>query len=50
LRLVAEPELDGVTGRYFSGLQPVDPHRQASDTEARRGLREFSGELAGLIG
>jgi hypothetical protein len=37
LRLVAEPELDGVTGRYFSGLQPVDPHRQASDTEARAG-------------
>ena len=36
LRLVADPELDGMTGRYFNGLRPAEPHRQAHDLEARR--------------
>jgi len=44
-RLVADPELDGVTGRYFNGLRPADPHPQAFDLEARRRLRELSEQL-----
>ena len=45
LRLVADPELDGMTGRYFNGLRPAEPHRQAHDLEARRQLRELSDRL-----
>lgn len=48
LRLVADPELDGVTGRYFNGQQPASPHPQASDPGARRQLRELSDRLVGL--
>jgi NAD(P)-dependent dehydrogenase (short-subunit alcohol dehydrogenase family) len=48
LRLVTDPELDGVSGRYFNGLRPADPHRQAQDPEARRQLRELSDRLCGL--
>ena len=48
LPLVADPDLDGVTGRYFNGRRPAEPHPQAKDTEARRRLRELSGRLAGL--
>jgi NAD(P)-dependent dehydrogenase (short-subunit alcohol dehydrogenase family) len=44
-RLVADPELDGVTGRYFNGLRPATPHPQALDPEARRRLRELSEQL-----
>lgn len=48
LRLVADPELDGVTGRYFNGTRPAEPHPQAADPEARRRLRELSDRLCGL--
>ncbi len=48
LRLVADPELDGVTGRYFNGLREAEPHPQARDPEARRRLRELSDQLCGL--
>jgi NAD(P)-dependent dehydrogenase (short-subunit alcohol dehydrogenase family) len=48
LRLVAEPELDGVTGRYFDGTRAADPHPQAHDTSARRRLRHLSDRLCGL--
>ena len=44
-RLVADPELDGVSGRHFNGLRPADPHPQALDPEARRRLRELSEQL-----
>ena len=50
LRLVGDPELEGVTGGYFSGLQPGDPHPQASDPAARQQLRELSDRLCGLGG
>ena len=50
LRLVGDPELEGVTGGYFSGLQPADPHPQASDPAARQQLRELSDRLCGLGG
>ena len=48
LHLVADPELDGITGRYFSGTRVADAHPQASDREARRRLRELSDRLTGL--
>jgi NAD(P)-dependent dehydrogenase (short-subunit alcohol dehydrogenase family) len=48
LRLVADPELDGVTGRYFNGLREAAPHAQAYDMDARRRLRELSDRLCGL--
>jgi NAD(P)-dependent dehydrogenase (short-subunit alcohol dehydrogenase family) len=48
LRLVADPELEGVTGAYFNGQRRADPHPQASDPAARRELRELSDRLCGL--
>jgi NAD(P)-dependent dehydrogenase (short-subunit alcohol dehydrogenase family) len=47
-RLVADPELDGVTGRYFNGARVADPLAQANDRAARRRLRELSDRLCGL--
>ena len=47
-RLVADAELEGVTGAYFNGLQRADPHPQARDPSARRQLRELSDRLCGL--
>ncbi|RCW45070.1 NAD(P)-dependent dehydrogenase (short-subunit alcohol dehydrogenase family) [Halopolyspora algeriensis] len=44
-RLVTDPELAGVTGRYFSGQQEARAHEQAYDAEARRRLRELSEQL-----
>jgi NAD(P)-dependent dehydrogenase (short-subunit alcohol dehydrogenase family) len=48
VRLVASPELDGVTGRYFNGEVESDPHPQAHDAAARADLRRISNELTGL--
>jgi NAD(P)-dependent dehydrogenase (short-subunit alcohol dehydrogenase family) len=48
LRLVADPELDGVSGKYFNGTRPAEPHPQAQDPDARRQLRELSDRLCGL--
>jgi NAD(P)-dependent dehydrogenase (short-subunit alcohol dehydrogenase family) len=48
LRLVADPELDGVTGVYFDGLRRAEPDPQANDPDARRRLRKLSDELCGL--
>jgi NAD(P)-dependent dehydrogenase (short-subunit alcohol dehydrogenase family) len=47
-RLVADPELDGVTGCYFNGVRLAAPHAQAHDPAARRRLRELSDRLCGL--
>jgi len=38
LRLVAAPQLDGVTGKYFDGLEEARAHAQAYDPTARRKL------------
>jgi NAD(P)-dependent dehydrogenase (short-subunit alcohol dehydrogenase family) len=46
MRLVADPELDGVTGRYFDRLQEGRARPQAYDADARRKLRELSERLA----
>jgi NAD(P)-dependent dehydrogenase (short-subunit alcohol dehydrogenase family) len=48
VRLVADPELDGVTGVYFDGVREAEPDPQARDPDARRRLRELSDELCGL--
>ncbi len=46
-RLVVDPALDGVTGRYFDGLRETRAHAQAYDADARRRLRTLSDELVG---
>jgi NAD(P)-dependent dehydrogenase (short-subunit alcohol dehydrogenase family) len=48
LRLVADPDMEGVTGRYFNGQRPAHPHSQADDPQARRQLRQLSDRLCGL--
>ncbi len=48
VRLVASPELDGVSGHYFDGLQESTADEQAYDPEARRRLWELSMRLCGL--
>ena len=50
LRLAADAELDGVTGRYFNGQNEARAHPQAYDPDARRRLRELSERLAGATG
>src|SRR5262245_35472826 len=49
-RLVADPDLDRVSGCYFHGLHELSPHPQAHDRDARRRLRELSDRLCGLDG
>jgi NAD(P)-dependent dehydrogenase (short-subunit alcohol dehydrogenase family) len=48
MRLVAAPELDGVSGRYFNRTAEARPRGQATDAAARRRLRELSDQLTGL--
>jgi NAD(P)-dependent dehydrogenase (short-subunit alcohol dehydrogenase family) len=48
LRLIADPELEGVTGRFFDGTRESAAHQQAYDPEARRRLWEVSERLVGL--
>jgi NAD(P)-dependent dehydrogenase (short-subunit alcohol dehydrogenase family) len=48
LRLAVSPELEGVTGRYFDGVQDALANAQAYDPEARRLLWQRSEELTGL--
>jgi NAD(P)-dependent dehydrogenase (short-subunit alcohol dehydrogenase family) len=48
LRLVADPALDGVTGRYFNGQAEDAAHPQAYDGAARARLRALSERLTGL--
>jgi NAD(P)-dependent dehydrogenase (short-subunit alcohol dehydrogenase family) len=45
LRLVMDPALDGVTGKYFDGLREARAHRQAYDAGARGRLHELSRRL-----
>jgi NAD(P)-dependent dehydrogenase (short-subunit alcohol dehydrogenase family) len=47
-RLVGDPALDGVSGRYFDGETEAAPDPQALDPEARHRLRELSEELTGV--
>jgi len=47
LRLAADPSLEGVSGKYFSGTRESDADPQAHDRDARRRLGETSHTLAG---
>ena len=44
-RLVTDPAVDGVTGRYFDGMCEATVHPQAYDADARRRLRELTRSL-----
>jgi NAD(P)-dependent dehydrogenase (short-subunit alcohol dehydrogenase family) len=44
-RLAADPDLDGVTGRYFNRTAEARADEQAYDAGARRRLRELSERL-----
>jgi NAD(P)-dependent dehydrogenase (short-subunit alcohol dehydrogenase family) len=44
-RLVTDPALDDVSGRFFNGLQEARADAQAYDTEARARLKALSDEL-----
>lgn len=46
-RLVTDPRLDAVTGRYFDVLREAKADPQAYDVAARRALRSVSDRLAG---
>jgi len=48
LRLVAEPSLDEVSGRYFDQTRERRADPQAYDAGARRKLRALSEQLSGL--
>jgi NAD(P)-dependent dehydrogenase (short-subunit alcohol dehydrogenase family) len=48
MRLVAAPELEGVSGVYFNGQREQRADPQAYDAEARRQLRELSERLVGV--
>ena len=45
LRLIRDPALDGVTGRYFNGTHESAPHPQATDAAARAHLRRLTDDL-----
>src|SRR3954468_12875462 len=47
-RLAADPELDGMTGRYFNRTREARADDQAYDADARRRLWELSERLTGL--
>ena len=47
-RLVVDPDLDGVTGRFYNGERESRAKDQAYDPAARRRLRDLSDRLTGL--
>jgi hypothetical protein len=49
VRLIADPGLSGISGRYFNGDREARAHRQAYDVMARARLRELSWDLCGFI-
>ncbi|HWH95545.1 MAG TPA: SDR family NAD(P)-dependent oxidoreductase [Baekduia sp.] len=44
-RLIADPALDAVTGRFYDGLREAQPDPQAADAQARGRLWELSQQL-----
>jgi hypothetical protein len=47
LRLAFDPELDGISGRYFDREDDVRANEAAYDPLVQRQLRELSERLAG---
>ena len=45
MRLVTDPQLDGVSGAYFNGLREQEADSQAYDADARARLRDLSERL-----
>jgi NAD(P)-dependent dehydrogenase (short-subunit alcohol dehydrogenase family) len=50
MRLIADPTLEGVSGRYFNGTRDSRADAQAYDESARRKLREMSETLVSVPG
>ena len=48
-RLAVDPELAGVTGRYFNGVREARPDPQAQDPQARARLRAIADEMVGEL-
>ena len=48
VRLIADPALADVSGRYFDRDQEARAHRQAYDVTARARLGELSRDLCGF--
>jgi len=46
--LAYSPDVEGVSGRYYSDRKPIEPKRIANDPAARRRLWEESERLTGL--
>ena len=46
--LASSPDVEGVSGRYYSDRKPVEPKKIANDPAARRRLWEESERLTGL--
>lgn len=46
VRLIADPALTSISGRYFNGDQPGKAHRQAYEITARARLRDLSRNLS----
>ena len=49
VRLIADPALADVSGRYFNRNQEARAHRQAYDATARARLGELSRDLCGFV-
>ncbi|GAA1694700.1 SDR family oxidoreductase [Fodinicola feengrottensis] len=45
MRLITDPDLDNMTGRYFFRLEEADPLPEASDPAAQTGLAEVTDRL-----
>ncbi len=45
VRLIVDPKLEGVTGKYYDGLRETRPSAQATDPAAQRKLGELSETL-----
>ncbi len=48
LRLMIDPSLEGITGRYYNGQHEARADPQAYDPAARSRLRALSDQLTGL--
>ncbi|MDQ3318143.1 MAG: SDR family oxidoreductase [Actinomycetota bacterium] len=46
--LASSPDVEGVSGRYYSDRKPIEPKKIANDPPARRRLWEESQRLTGL--
>ncbi len=44
IRLIDDPALAGVTGRFYDGMRAADPHPQAADAATRTRLRQATDE------